>query len=120
MDKKEMNSEVTKELEEKLGRHFYQEFVRRLIGDYVEGRLLLRIGEKLDEEMKDICFGDLDEEVKSSYIEMKTNESKIHDHMVCIEKILNEYKIDVKTLFEASKVIEKFDADWEARHDGKA
>lgn len=120
MDKKEMNNDVARELNEKLHAHFRKELVKRMIEEYTEGRLLLHLGEKLDEEMKDICFGNLDEEAKSGYIEMKTNESKIHDHMVCIEKILNEYKIDVKTLFEASKVIEKFDADWEARHDGKA
>lgn len=120
MDKKEMNSDVARELNEKLHAHFCKELVKRMIEEYTEGRLLLHLGEKLDEEMKDICFGDLDEEAKSGYIEMKTNESKIRDHMVCIEKILNEYKIDVKTLFEASKVIEKFDADWGARHDGKA
>ena len=121
MDKKEMNSEVTKELEEKLGRHFYQEFVRRLIGDYVEGRLLLRIGEKLDEEMKDICFGDLDEEVKSSYIEMRTNEAAIWNHMAYIEKILDDTcSINIRKLFNESDVLAKFDADWEARHDGKA
>lgn len=120
MDKQEMNSDVARELNEKLHAHFRKELIKRMIEEYTEGRLLLHLGEKLDEEMKDICFGDLDEEAKSGYIEMKTNESKIRDHMVCIEKILNEYKIDVKTLFEASKVIEKFDADWEARHDGKA
>lgn len=120
MDKKEMNNEIRRELEEKLGRHFYQEFIRRLIGDYVEGRLLLRLGEKLDEEMKDICFGDLDEKAKSGYIEMKTSEAKIRGHMSYIEKILEAYKIDIKALFDESKVIERFDADWEARHDGKA
>lgn len=121
MDKQEMNNEVTKELEEKLGRHFYQEFIRRLIGDYVEGRLLLRLGEKLDEEMKDIYFGDLDEEVKSDYIEMKTNEAKIRDHMVYIEKILKDTcDIDIRKLFNDSKGKEKFDDDLEARHDGKA
>jgi hypothetical protein len=120
MDKKEMNNDVARELNEKLNAHFHKELIRRMIEEYTEGRLLLHLGEKLDEEMKDICFGDLDEEAKSGYIEMKTNESKIHDYMVCIEKTLKEYKIDVKALFEASKVIEKFDADWEARHDGKA
>lgn len=120
MNKQDMNNEVAKELEEKLSRHFYQEFIRRLIGDYVKGRLLLRLGEKLDEEMKDICFGDLDEEVKSSYIEMKTSEAKIRGRMSYIEKILEAYKIDIKALFDKSKVIERFDADWEARHDGKA
>lgn len=121
MDKKEMNNDVAKELEEELGRHFYQEFIRRLIGDYVERRLLLRLGEKLDEEMKDICFGDLDEEVKSGYIEMKTNEAKIREHMVYIEKILKDAcNIDIRKLFNESKVVEKFNADWEARHDGKA
>lgn len=120
MDKKEMNNDAARELNEKLHAHFCKEFVKRMVEEYTEGRLLLHLGEKLDEEMKDICFCDLDEEAKSGYIEMKTNESKIRDHMVFIEKILNEYKIDVKTLFEASKVIEKFDAGWEARHDGKA
>ncbi len=121
MNKQEMNNEAAKELEEKLGRHFYQEFIRRLIGDYVEGRLLLRLGEKLDEEMKDICFGDLDEKAKSGYIEMKTNEAKIRNHMVYIEKILKDTcNIDIRKLFDESKVIERFDADWEARHDGKA
>lgn len=121
MDKQEMNNEVTKELEEKLGRHFYQEFIRRLIGDYVEGRLLLRLGEKLDEEMKDICFGDLDEEVKSDYINMKNNAATISLYMVFIEKFLKDiYNIDVKALFDDSKVIKKFDDDLEARHDGKA
>lgn len=117
----EMNNEVAKELEEKLGRHFYQEFIRRLIGDYVEGRLLLRLGEKLDEEMKDVCFGDLDEEVKSSYIEMKTNEAEIRGHMTYIEKILKDTcNIDIRKLFDESKVVEKFDAELEAGHDGKA
>ncbi len=120
MNKQEMNNEIARELEEKLGRHFYQEFIRRLIGDYVEGRLLLRLGEKLDEEMKDICFGDLDEKAKSGYIEMKTNEAKIRDHMVYIEKILNNTcNIDIRKLFNESKVVEKFDADLEAKRNGE-
>nr|DAH33520.1 MAG TPA: hypothetical protein [Caudoviricetes sp.] len=121
MDKQEMNNEVAKELEEKLGRHFYQEFIRRPVSDYVEGRLLLRLGEKLDEEMKDICFGDLDEEAKSGYIEMKTSEAAIRGHMTYIEKILKDTcNIDIRKLFDESKVIERFDAELEARHDGKA
>ena len=120
MNTQEMNNEVAKELEEKLHSHFHKELVRRMVEEYTEGRLLLHLGEKLDEEMKDICFGDLDEEAKSSYIEMKTNEARIRDHMVYIEKILEAYKIDIKALFDESRVIEKFDADWEARHNGKA
>lgn len=120
MDKKEMNNDVARELNEKLHAHFHKELIRRMIEEYTEGRLLLHLGEKLDEERKDICFGDLNEEAKSGYIDMKTSEANIRDHMVCIEKTLKEYKIDVKALFEASKVIEKFDADLEARHDGKA
>ena len=119
MDKKEMNSDVARELNEKLHAHFHKELVKIMIKEYTEGRLLLHLGEKLDEKTKDICFGDLDEDTKSDYIKMKTDESKIRDHIVFIEKILKEYKIDAKTLFDASKVIEKFD-DWEARHDGKA
>lgn len=111
MDKKEMNDDVTKEV---------KELIRSMSEEYTAGRLLLHWGEKLDEKMKDICFGDLNEEAKSGYIEMKTNESKIRDRMVCIEKILKEYKIDIKALFDKSKVIEQFDAEWEARHDGKA
>lgn len=120
MDKQEMNNEVAKELEEKLHAHFHKELIRRMIEEYTEGRLLLHLGKKLDEEMKDICFGDLNEEARSEYIEMKTSEAKIRDHMVYIEKILEAYKIDIKALFDKSKVIEQFDADWEARHDGKA
>lgn len=120
MNKKEMNNDVARELNEKLHAHFYKELIRKMIDEYTTGRLLLHLGEKLDGETKDICFGDLDEDAKSIYIEMKTNEIKIRNKMAYIEKILKEDKIDVKTLFEASKVIEKFDADWEARHDGKA
>ena len=119
MDKQDMNNEVAKELEEKLHTHFHKELIRRMIEEYTEGRLLLHIGEKLDEEMKDICFGDLDEEAKSGYIEMRTSEAKIRDHMVYIEKILEAYKIDIKTLFDKSKVIERFDSDWEAKRNGE-
>ncbi len=117
-----MVNEVTKELEEKLGRHVLCENIGRLVEEYIEGRMLLRLGEKLDEAFKDICFDDLgSEEVKSDYINMKNNAATISLYMVFIEKFLKDiYNIDVKALFDKSKVIEKFDADWEARHDGKA
>ena len=121
MDKQEMNNEVAGEFKEKIHTHFYKELIRRMNEEYTKGRLLLHLGKKLDEEVKDICFGDLDEGTKSEYIEMKTNEAKIHDHVVFIEKFLKDiYNIDIKALFDENKVIERFDADWEARHDGKA
>ena len=73
-----MDNEVTKELEEKLGRHVLCENIGRLVDEYIEGRMLLRLGEKLDEAFKDICFDDLgSEEVKSDYINMKNNAATI-------------------------------------------
>lgn len=122
MDKQEMNNEISKELEEKLGRHVLCENIGRLVEEYTKGRILLRLGEKIDGELKDICFDDLgSEEAKSDYIYMKNSAATISLYMVFIEKFLKDiYNIDVKALFDESKVIEKFDADWEARHDGKA
>ena len=122
MNTPEMINEVAKELEEKLGRHVLCENIGRLIEEYIEGRMLLHLGKKLDEELKDICFDDLgSEEVKSDYINMKNSAATISLYMVFIEKFLNDiYKIDIKALFKESKVIGRFDAELEARHDGKA
>lgn len=122
MNTPEMNNEVAKELEEKLGRHVLCENIGRLIEEYIKGRMLLHLGKKLDEELKDICFDDLgSEEVKSDYINMKNSAASISLYMVFIEKFLKDiYKIDIKALFDERKTIERFDADGEARHNGKA